>query len=474
MPLKAQSPKVDRLTCVRRSGKSMASTISAIDEEQELNLKEWVMKCLNNETYGDVLKWDDKQKAIFHISWVNKGSYNWEKSFEVFVGWAKHRETLKEPVDYVSLKSNFRNLINKTHDFEKLESIQYQQTGNRLVFRFRTKAEIKQVKQELKQKQRSSTESSASTTNSSVSTTDFQDLLDSMDNCMSVAAENSNHQTSSLEEALPGELETLNMEETICGANNYELPATADEANQLNEMQQNGAVHLEEHNQLLTFEQWVTGLNMNPDQLSWFNITVRYKQTIVKEEIVDLRQGIRLSHGNIDEQHVIANEMQLHDLLNIPTLQLPPSEDIQKILNELKLGIVLKYQTNQHQDSPMLWLARLTILKVYSVKFNDDLVPIKRSTPFSYEPIFCYVDHLNCMQEQFRAGKRLKPMKTICLVGSKKNLISVTLTPCLSENLCEVFCNQASSIKSMETSLDILYNQMKHNYSKMQYSFGHN
>uniref|UniRef100_F6QBB9 IRF tryptophan pentad repeat domain-containing protein n=1 Tax=Ciona intestinalis TaxID=7719 RepID=F6QBB9_CIOIN len=455
----------------------MASTISAIEEEQELNLKEWILKCLNNETYGDVLKWDDKQKAIFHILWMNKGSYNWEKGFEVFVGWAKHRETLKDPVDYVSLKSNFRNLINKTHDFEKLKPIQNQQTGNRLIYRFRTKAEIKQVKQDQKQKKRSSTESSLSTTNSSVSSTDFQDLLDSIENCMSVAPENVNLQTTSLEEALPGELAALNMQQTICSANNYELPATADEAIQVNEMEHNGngAVHLGEHDQLPTFEQWVTSLNMNPVQLSCFNITVRYKQTIVKEVTADIRQGIRLSHGNTDEQLAIANEMQLHDILNIPTLQLPPSDDplIQKSLNELKLGVVFKYQTSQYQCPPMIWLARLTILKVYSVRFNDDLVSIKRSSPFSYEPIFCYVERLNCMQEQVRAGKRLKPMKTICLVGSKNNLISVTLTPSLSENLCEVFCNEASSI-SMETSLDNMYNQMKHLYSKMQYSYGHN
>ncbi|XP_054720910.1 muscle M-line assembly protein unc-89-like [Uloborus diversus] len=85
-------------------------------------IRDFVIPALDNETYGDLLKWDSDDPSVFWIKWTHKAKSSWSKSdAAVFIGWDifKGRRTPKTPLDFVDakqrLRAAFRNLKTVEH-----------------------------------------------------------------------------------------------------------------------------------------------------------------------------------------------------------------------------------------------------------------------------------------------------------------------------------------------------------------------
>nr|NP_001071745.1 interferon regulatory factor like protein [Ciona intestinalis]BAE06517.1 interferon regulatory factor like protein [Ciona intestinalis] len=412
------------------------------DREFKLTLRNWLFNRLNEETYGDALKWDGNNKGVFHILWTKKGDPNWENHFQIFVGWAKHKDRFdcNSPINYDKLKSNFRNLIKKTTDFEEIENVRNQQTGNRKVYRFRSKEEIKAIKK-LQSPKDSSPDSATS-----------QDSQDTVEEMESVLPELSIHDTDMF---LPQEqLNEVDMNISVQAAGQQQS-------------------NVEGGGNSITFSEFLAGLNIDCEDLPKFTITVQYKnKVVVPETAYNLAHGIRLFHGNLVEQNAIAESVGLksvvQQLANCPTLELPVSEDrlVQRVLNELGLGIVFLTNEQAHALSAM----RFGRSHLYCTFYGSHaLQKVDRTTDqeIKFKEIFNYQEQIRAMLENHEdPGKRTSPCEIICLIGSRKNIISVTIRPVISDTLTDglFFSSQMLSI-SHEASLDRVMSFMKGSFN---------
>ncbi|XP_009857957.2 interferon regulatory factor like protein isoform X1 [Ciona intestinalis] len=413
------------------------------DREFKLTLRNWLLNRLNEETYGDALKWEGNNKEVFHILWTKKGDPNWKNHFEIFVGWAKHKDRFdrNSPIDYDKLKSNFRNLIKKTTDFEEIENVRNQQTGNRKVFRFRSKEEIKANK-----KQQSPKDFSPE----SATSQDSQDTVEAME---LVLPELSIHDTDMF---LPQE----QLNEVAMN-----IPVQPAEQQQSN---------VEGRGNALTFPQFLAGLNIECEDLPKFNITVQYRnKVVVPETTFNLAHGIRLFHGNLVEQNAIAESFGLktvvQQLADCPLFELPKSEDrlVQRVLDELGLGVV--FMTNEQAHT--LSAVRFGRSHLYCTFYGShDLQKVDRTTDqeIKFKEIFSYQDQIRAMVENHNEpGKRTSPCEIICLIGSRKNLISVTIRPVISDALTDgLFCSSQMLSISHEASLDRVMYFMKGSFNE--------
>lgn len=121
--------------------------ISIDDSEFKLPLRHWLKKQVDSEKYYG-LEWvkEDGQQFI-KIPWIQQHHPDWERSYELFVSWAKHKNHYKDPPNYKKLKGNFRCAMRKCPDFKEVEAVQNQQSGNYKLYKLLDPEEVNKLKQ---------------------------------------------------------------------------------------------------------------------------------------------------------------------------------------------------------------------------------------------------------------------------------------------------------------------------------------
>jgi len=87
--------------------------------ELGLHLRHWLILQTYKKLYG--LEWVNNKTCI-KVLWVDQHHENWEKCYELYEAWAKHRSLNVGPTDFIRLKSIFRNAMHRSKDFEEIVS----------------------------------------------------------------------------------------------------------------------------------------------------------------------------------------------------------------------------------------------------------------------------------------------------------------------------------------------------------------
>uniref|UniRef100_H2YHH2 IRF tryptophan pentad repeat domain-containing protein n=1 Tax=Ciona savignyi TaxID=51511 RepID=H2YHH2_CIOSA len=399
------------------------------EDEYKLPLRVWLLKRLNQAKYPDVVYWTDKERGVFRILWTKKGNPNWKQHFQIFEDWAKHRDNFRpdSPINYDQLKSNFRNLIKKSSDFEELETVNNQQTGNCKVFRVRSPEEVKQLK---KQSALSKARSQSS------------DASGSMD-CIEASPS-------------PG-LAQLHIQENELLPNDTSL---------LNVQQQQNDFSTSS----LNASKFTPSNLFSVDDLTKFQLIVGYKKNEVINTTIDLKNGHRLYHGNrheIDSIAKMAYKTLDQNFFDIPVTELPAChfEDkyVSRMLAEFGFGIIFFMDdTNKTVDA-----ARFCPLHVF---YHDteglELTNLERSKgeEVKFKPIFSYVDVIQALWNYNRAdkSKKIPTFESSLMIGTRKNLISVELRPIVGDALSEALLPGSECLStSNKDSVDLFFEFLK-------------
>uniref|UniRef100_H2YHG8 IRF tryptophan pentad repeat domain-containing protein n=1 Tax=Ciona savignyi TaxID=51511 RepID=H2YHG8_CIOSA len=256
------------------------------EDEYKLPLRVWLLKRLNQAKYPDVVYWTDKERGVFRILWTKKGNPNWKQHFQIFEDWAKHRDNFRpdSPINYDQLKSNFRNLIKKSSDFEELETVNNQQTGNCKVFRVRSPEEVKQLKkQSALSKARSQSSDASGVSPESLALTDSQQSMDCIEASPSSGLAQLHIQEN---EPLPNDTLLLNVQQQ---QNDFSTSSLNAIVPMETSSTVNTALNLE--NKWPDFKQLIGSFNVNFDDLTKFQLIVGYKKNEVINTTIDLKNG---------------------------------------------------------------------------------------------------------------------------------------------------------------------------------------
>jgi len=129
-----------------------------MEEEFKLPLRHWLKKQVDSKKfYG--LDWANSEKTLIKIPWIQQHYPGWEQSYQLFIAWAKHKESYSFPIDYKKLKGNFRCAMKKSNDFEEIEQQDNLQSGNYKMFRVLDKEEVREKKRQRQIDKKKSTNS---------------------------------------------------------------------------------------------------------------------------------------------------------------------------------------------------------------------------------------------------------------------------------------------------------------------------
>jgi len=129
-------------------------------EEYKLPLRHWLVKQTDAKRFHG-LEWamNTKGQQCIKIPWIQQHHPDWQRSYELFVAWAKHKDhEIENPPNYKKLKGNFRCAMRKSNDFEEVENEKTLQRGNFKLYRLLTKEEVEKRKQNKEKKPKRSSE----------------------------------------------------------------------------------------------------------------------------------------------------------------------------------------------------------------------------------------------------------------------------------------------------------------------------
>jgi len=123
-------------------------------EEYKLPLRHWLVKQTDAKRFHG-LEWamNTNGQQCIKIPWIQQHHPDWQRSYELFVAWAKHKDhEIENPPNYKKLKGNFRCAMRKSNDFEEVENEKTLQRGNFKLYRLLTKEEVEKRKQHKEKK----------------------------------------------------------------------------------------------------------------------------------------------------------------------------------------------------------------------------------------------------------------------------------------------------------------------------------